>query len=156
MNNAFKRCGLDNVLVALRCDVDHFPLVMDALRAMDIGGYVITMPFKELVAAHIDELRDEARISGSVNCIENDNGRLIGYNTDCKGFWDAILEKNRGDGEIPIRKLFLFGMGGVARAVTTKAALQGEGDCRVNREEKYPASKATKPLSKRSGKRFWT
>jgi shikimate dehydrogenase len=125
MNNAFKRYGLDNAMVAFRCDIAHFNVVMEAFRSLDVAGYVITMPFKETVVAYLDELRDEARLSGSVNCIQNNNGKLIGYNTDSKGFWGAIREKNRGIDAIQVKKLFLLGMGGLAKAVATEAALQG-------------------------------
>jgi shikimate dehydrogenase len=125
MNSSFRRLGLDNVFVAMRCDAAHVGVVMEALRAIDLAGYVITMPLKEIVAPYLDELCGEAKISGAVNCIQNDGGRLVGHNTDSKGFWSAIQEKNAGDSGIKVNKLFILGMGGLAKAVATEAAMQG-------------------------------
>jgi shikimate dehydrogenase len=73
--------------------------------------------------------------------VHNENGRLIGYNTDSIGFWKAVQEKNPD--QKPIKKAFLMGMGGFARAAAAQMALQGVGEIVVaNRlsEENYVAS----------------
>ena len=125
MNSSFRRLGLDNVFVAMHCAVEDIDVVMKALRAINLSGYVVTMPLKERVVPYLDEMRDEAEISGVVNCIQNDNGRLIGHNTDSKGFWAAIQEKNTDAHPIKVDNLFILGMGGLAKAVAIQAAMQG-------------------------------
>ena len=150
MNASFRRLGLDNVFVAMRCDAAHIGVVMEALRVIDLGGYVITTPLKEIVTQYLDELCGEAKISGAVNCIQNSGGRLVGYNTDSMGFWSAIQEKNTGNGAITVNKLFLFGMGGLAKAVATQAAMQGVRNIAVvNRVEELAVIESFKAFSKK-------
>ncbi|QAT48782.1 shikimate dehydrogenase [Caproiciproducens sp. NJN-50] len=126
MNKAFLRNGMDRVLVAMRCNTENVDCVMKALRSIDLKGYVVTMPLKERMSGYLDGLRDEAAITGAVNCICNENGKLIGYNTDSIGFWNAVMEKNTA--RKAIRKVFVLGMGGLAKAVVAQTALQGVTD----------------------------
>jgi len=134
MNRAFVRAGLDNVFLALKCGRDDVDLVLPALRKIDLKGYVFTMPIKELAAEYLDELRDEALITGAVNCVENRQGTLIGHNTDSLGSWTAILEKV--EDPQAIKHMFVLGMGGFSKAAVCQAALQGVREFTVcNRAE---------------------
>ena len=66
-----------------------------------------------------DELADSALRYNSVNCIKNDNGKLIGYNTDCDGF----LRSAEG---LPIGgKVAVLGCGGVGRMIAIEVARHG-------------------------------
>lgn len=123
MNRSFERMGLDCVFLALKCDVGDVDVMMRALKNAELQGYVFTMPVKEKMTPYLDELREEAEITGAVNCVQNQSGRLIGYNTDSLGFWSAVQEKNQGG--VKIKKVFLMGMGGFAKAAAVQAALQG-------------------------------
>ena len=67
----------------------------------------------------MDELADSAERYNSVNCIKNDNGKLIGYNTDCDGF----LRSAEG---LPIGgNVAILGCGGVGRMIAIETALHG-------------------------------
>lgn len=123
MNYSFAQLGLDNVFVAMRCPKDRVDLVMRALAEIDLAGYVITMPLKELVAPYLDESRGAAKTCGAVNCIQNLSGRLIGHNTDSIGFWSAVQEKKPSTQAV--EKVFILGMGGLGKAVAAQAALEG-------------------------------
>lgn len=69
------------------------------------------MPNKQIVAPYLDELSKEARLCGSVNCVYNENGKLIGYNTDGHGFVETL----RSNGvKIEGAKMTLIGTGGVS------------------------------------------
>jgi shikimate dehydrogenase len=75
------------------------------------------------VLAYLDELSEEARLIGAVNTIEVRKGRLIGHNTDGRGFLRSLREQGGLD---PKGKKFLFiGSGGAARAVSFSLALAG-------------------------------
>jgi shikimate dehydrogenase len=52
------------------------------MKSLDIKGLSITIPFKSSVLPLLDEIDGLAERIGAVNTIVNDNGRLIGYNTD--------------------------------------------------------------------------
>ena len=61
------------------------------IRRYQMFGINLSMPYKEQVISYLDELSDEARLIGAVNTVVNENGNLIGYNTDGKGFLRACL-----------------------------------------------------------------
>ncbi|MEI6638672.1 MAG: shikimate dehydrogenase [Chlorobium sp.] len=91
-------------------------LVGDALRgarALGIGGFSVTIPYKKTVVPFLDELSDEAASIQAVNTIVNDNGRLIGHNTDIGGFAAPLLPYSES---ITGQSVALFGAGGAALA----------------------------------------
>lgn len=59
---------------------------------------------------HLDALADEADVIGAVNTVVNDNGCLVGYNTDGKGFM-------MGGIRMAGQKVVMLGSGGVARTM---------------------------------------
>ena len=104
MNASFRRFGMDCVFLALKCGKKDADCVMKALRCVDLAGYVFTMPMKEAVGEYLDEWKDEALLTGAVNCVLNKDGYLTGYNTDSMGFWTAV-EKNAIQKELSGRSL---------------------------------------------------
>lgn len=93
------------------------------LRAFDMRGINLTIPHKVAVLAHLDQLSSEAELIGAVNTVVRDGDRLIGRNTDGKGF----LRSLRNDARIePSGKRFaILGAGGAARAIGVELALAG-------------------------------
>ena len=77
------------------------------------------MPYKEQVIPYLDKLSDEARLIGAVNTVVNENGNLIGYNTDGKGFLSACLLL-----QFQV-KMTLLGAGGAAKSILAQAILDG-------------------------------
>ncbi len=123
MNSFFDRLEMDCVFIALPANLETFDKVMETMRLVNLKGYVFTMPVKELALKFMDELSSEAEIIGAVNCAVNIGGKLVGYNTDSIGFWNAVQEKNAE--KMLIRKAFVMGAGGFARAAVAQAAIQG-------------------------------
>lgn len=84
-----------------------------------LRGLNVTIPHKQAVIKLVDELGESALRYNSVNCINNDNGRLIGYNTDCDGFL-------RSAELLPIGgNVAILGCGGVGRMIAIETALHG-------------------------------
>ena len=82
-------------------------------------GMNVTIPHKQAVIPLMDELGESARRYNSVNCIKNENGRLIGYNTDCDGFL-------RSAELLPISgNVVILGCGGVGRMIAIETAIHG-------------------------------
>jgi len=52
------------------------------------------MPYKEKVCSKLDSLSEEAALIGAVNTVHNKDNKLIGYNTDGKGFYKALKSAN--------------------------------------------------------------
>ena len=87
---------------------------IEALRGLNV-----TIPHKQAVIALVDELGESAQRYNSVNCINNDNGKLIGYNTDCDGFL-------RSAEQLPIGgNVAILGCGGVGRMIAIEVARHG-------------------------------
>ncbi|MBQ8298053.1 MAG: shikimate dehydrogenase [Ruminococcus sp.] len=96
----------------------------DFLRSID--GFNITIPHKVAVIDLIDEMADSAKRYNSVNCVDNKNGKLIGYNTDCDGF--LLSAKANG---LPLGgKVLLIGCGGVGRMIAIETVRHG-GDLTI-------------------------
>lgn len=82
-------------------------------------GMNVTIPHKQSVIRLMDELGDSAKRYNSVNCIKNENGRLVGYNTDCDGFLRSVEL-------LPISEnVVILGCGGVGRMMAIETALHG-------------------------------
>lgn len=86
-----------------------------------LAGFNITIPHKISIIDHCDELAESAKRYNSVNCIDNKNGVLTGYNTDCDGFLQTIRAM---EAKLSGRVL-LIGCGGVGRMMAIEAALAG-------------------------------
>jgi len=121
---AYKKLGIDAVFLVFDVTEPDLPNVIGAFRAMK--GWIsttVTMPLKQAVIPYLDELSDEARLIGSVNMITKESdGRLVGHNTDGKGFMNN-LEKNGVT--VKGATMTLVGPGGAGSAIFVQAALDG-------------------------------
>lgn len=86
-----------------------------------LSGYNVTIPHKIGIIDYIDRLDKTAEKYHSVNCVDNKNGVLTGYNTDVDGFLRS-LSANGGklDG-----KVLLLGAGGVGRMMAIETCCAG-------------------------------
>lgn len=121
-NAAFDALDLDYEYLAFEVGQDTLAQAVEGLKVLGVKGFSVTMPNKQVVAPYLDELSKEARLCGSVNCVHNENGKLIGYNTDGHGFVETL--RNNGV-KIEGAKMTLIGTGGVSAAACTQAALDG-------------------------------
>lgn len=122
-NAAFAKIGVEGCYVPFAV---HPGSLGDAVRSiirLGIRGVNITVPHKEKVLPFLDELAEDARLIGAVNTIEVVRGKLIGHNTDGRGFVRSLRE---AAGFRPRGKAFLMvGTGGAARAISFSLALAG-------------------------------
>ncbi|WP_233856196.1 shikimate dehydrogenase family protein [Paraburkholderia sp. HD33-4] len=110
-NAAYRALGIDYTFVSF--GVDDAALAVQSIRTLGIRGMNVTMPHKQTVIAHLDALDETAREIGAVNTIDNRDGYLTGYNTDCTGAVRALEEVTRLAGQ----RVALLGAGGAARAI---------------------------------------
>lgn len=109
------------------CEYRNFELpTIDSLPQMlaenpALCGFNVTIPYKREVFAYLDEVSDEAREIGAVNCVKRIDGRLVGYNTDVDGI-RATLDALIG-GARPAT--LLLGTGGASQAVQYVLAERG-------------------------------
>ena len=81
-NFSFRHHNLDYAYMAFDIKEDQVPAALDAIRLFKMRGANVTMPCKNEVAKHMDELSPAARIIGAVNTIVNEDGKLVGHITD--------------------------------------------------------------------------
>ena len=119
-NPHFTDMGVDAVLVPLHIPEEKLDRCIRGLASMpNMGGVCVTIPHKMKLAELCDELGTAARITGAVNAVRFDDGRLIGDNFDGAGFVAGCL----GEGiEIKGRKILMLGAGGAARAIAAALA----------------------------------
>jgi shikimate dehydrogenase len=113
-NTAFEALGLPCVYTIF--NILSPELVEDALkgsRALGIAGFNVTIPFKKTVVPLLDELSPGARAIGAVNTIVNNDGKLVGYNTDINGFATPLMPMAATIWNKPV---CIFGSGGAALA----------------------------------------
>lgn len=117
-NRLFELSGMTDCSYEL---IDITPEDIAASRPLieEYKGMNVTIPHKQAVIALMNELGESAKRYNSVNCIKNDDGRLIGYNTDCDGFL-------RSAELLPISgNVVILGCGGVGRMMAIETALHG-------------------------------
>jgi len=82
--------------------------------SLGLSGANVTVPHKEEAYKACDEVRGFAKTVGVVNTLINENGKLIGYNTDADGFMYAIEEFGA------IKNILILGAGGTAKALASR------------------------------------
>src|SRR5512142_1631569 len=90
-------------------------------RAMGFRGFNCTIPHKVAVLPLLDALGESAALMGAVNCVVRRGDRLVGENTDGKGFLEALRPLRDPAGA----RVLVLGAGGAARAVAVELALAG-------------------------------
>lgn len=121
-NESFRVLGLDYAYLAFDVSPEQLKSVVEGLKFMNVRGYNLTMPHKNLICEYVDHLSDAARLSHSVNTVVNDNGVLTGHTTDGIGYMRAVEDAGYS---IIGKKMTLLGAGGASSSVLVQAALDG-------------------------------
>lgn len=120
---AFQALGLNWRYLTIEVPPGALKDAIAGVRAFGMRGINLTIPHKVAVIECLDELTPEAQVIGAVNTVRREGARLIGENTDGKGFLrglrvDAQLDPKGKRGVV-------LGAGGAARAIVTELALAG-------------------------------
>lgn len=127
-NHCFQKFGLDWAYLAFDIPLEKTEEAVQALRTLNARGANVTMPCKNAVIPYLDELTPAAKAIQAVNTIVNEDGRLIGYNTDGCGYTQNL---RRNGVEVGGKKIVLLGGGGAASAIAIQAALEGAAEIAV-------------------------
>ena len=120
---AYDALGLNYRYITMLVKKDDFPDAFRAVKAVNMKGVNLTMPYKLQVIPYLDELTQAAEIIGAVNTvIVREDGTLLGENTDGKGFVEALA---RAGFSTEGKKISILGAGGAARAIAVECALAG-------------------------------
>lgn len=147
---AFRQVGMDWVYLAWPVEPADLGDAIAGLRALGGLGANVTMPHKETVMAHLDELSGDARVVGAVNTIQRIGRRLVGHNTDVDGF-RHFLDGDAGLDAAGTRALIL-GAGGAARAVVRALDGLGASEIAVAARDVDKGSKLVSLATRASGR----
>jgi shikimate dehydrogenase len=123
---AFRALGLSWRYLTIEVPSAKLREAIVGIRALGMRGANLTIPHKVAVIEHLDHIAPDAALIGAVNTIRREGDRLIGENTDGKGFLsglrlDAGLEPKG-------KSAVILGAGGAARAIVTELALAGASE----------------------------
>ncbi len=114
-NAAFEYLGLDYIYVPFKVLERDLTNAVRGARAFNLKGFNVTIPHKVSIIKFLGAVDFRARKIGAVNTVVNDEGKLLGYNTDGLGALAALRE----EGIDPEgRKILILGAGGASRAIT--------------------------------------
>ena len=118
---AYRHHGLDWRYLTIEVAPSDLKDAVRGARVMGFRGFNCTIPHKVAVIQHLDGLGDSASLMGAVNCVVRRGDKLIGENTDGKGFVKSLRELIDPTG----KHVVMFGAGGAARAIGVEVALAG-------------------------------
>lgn len=101
----------------LNFELEDLTTIKEVLKDKTIKGLNVTIPYKKDIFAYLDEVSDEAKAIGAVNVIklirENNQLKLVGYNSDIFGFKESIRPLLK-----PFhQKALVLGTGGASNAI---------------------------------------
>jgi shikimate dehydrogenase len=118
---AFRHHGLDWRYLTIEVAPADLGAAVAGTRAMGFRGFNCTIPHKVAVIPFLDELGESATLMGAVNCVVRRGSKLVGENTDGKGFLESLRPLRDPHGA----RVLILGAGGAARAVAVELALAG-------------------------------
>ena len=118
---AFRHHGLPWRYLTIEVAPGDLAAAVAGARAMGFRGFHCTIPHKVAVIAHLDERGESAARMGAVNCVVRRGDRLVGENTDGKGFLESLRPLRDPAGA----RVLVLGAGGAARAIAVELALAG-------------------------------
>lgn len=130
----FQQAALDYHKLDIRYELwetnpDQLQGVVNDLRKPQNMGANVTVPYKEAVLPLLDRVDDLAVSVGAVNTIVKKGEKLVGYNTDVRGFVEALHREKRFDPSG--KRAVILGAGGAARAAGFALVQDGAGSLAI-------------------------
>ena len=111
----FKKYNIEANYSFLNLDEKNLKDVVKKVKARELNGINITLPFKQKIIPFVDQLINDAKFTNSVNTIFlNEDNILIGENTDVFGLQAAYLKEITNAEN---KNALIIGAGGVSPSV---------------------------------------
>ncbi|QEM68322.1 shikimate dehydrogenase [Geobacter sp. FeAm09] len=146
-NAALQEGGLDGVYVPFDVPPERLGEAVAGLGALGVRGVNVTIPHKTAIIPYLDGLDESAAAAGAVNTVNNEGGRLIGYNTDGDGLVRALAEECAFIPEQ--RTVVIIGAGGAARGAIAAICRAGARRIIVANRSRDRAEALTEALGER-------
>ncbi len=133
-NRGYSLLGLDYMYIPLKVNASELESMLKIVRD-NCKGCSVSMPHKKRVYELVDERDVSAERTGAVNTILNQDGRLIGFNTDYTGAGKLLNES-----DVFGKRVVLLGAGGVAHALGAAVLDKGANLYVMNRTREHAES----------------
>jgi len=121
-NEIFKILYKNSIYLAFNIEDNKLKDTIDGFKAINIQGFNVTIPYKKTIIEYLDDLSPEAKMLEAVNTVKNQDGKLIGYNTDGQGFLQTLIDNGI---DIKDKNVLLLGAGGAAYAIGITLSMNG-------------------------------
>jgi len=113
-------------------EIEQLEQAIITKQLKQLAGFNVTTPHKENIINYLDEITTEAKAIGAVNCVKNESGLLVGYNTDYIGFYRSLkpLLKNH-------KNALVLGSGGASKAIIYALKIANINYSIVSRNSKF-------------------
>ena len=130
-NPRFKAAGLNGVLVPLDVLPEAFETTVRGLMALaNLGGLIVTVPYKVRAMALVDEILPTGRTVGAINAMRRrPGGGWAGDMFDGRGLVAGLAAEGLS---VAGRRVLLIGTGGAGSAVATGRPIAAGHDVIVN------------------------
>ena len=143
-NYWFEKNNIDANYSKRKIDKNKIQEVISEIRDKKLDGINVTVPFKSDVIPFLDTLSEESKITQSVNTIYKHDDKLIGHNTDIKGF---ELSLNETQFNPKNKTVFILGAGGVVPSIIYALEKLGVSKIIVSNRTKQKAENLKKYFS---------
>jgi len=124
LEKAFEAARLDWRFLTFEVSPLELEAALRGARIFDFHGIMLAPPHRSQVQPYLEEIGDAARISGQVNCIQQKEGRLHGYNTEGR----ALRQLLQQAGSLKDSRVTILGSGRLARAIGAELSIVGVGE----------------------------
>ena len=143
-NYWFKKNNIDANYSKRKIDKSEIHKIITEIKDNKLDGINVTVPFKSDVIPFLDTLSEESQITQSVNTIYIYDKKLVGHNTDIKGF-ELSLKETQFD--LKNKSIFILGAGGVVPSIIYALGKLGVSKITVSNRTKQKAENLKKNFS---------
>ena len=143
-NYWFEKNNIDANYDRKKIDKSEIQEIISEIREGKLDGINVTVPFKSDVIPFLDTLSKESQITQSVNTIYKQDKKIIGHNTDIKGFELSLKETQFN---LENKTIFILGSGGVVPSIIYVLEKLGTSKIIVSNRTKQKTEKLKKYFS---------
>ncbi|WP_163970065.1 shikimate dehydrogenase [Oceanobacillus halotolerans] len=115
--NLLKKAVLEGTYTLYNIPVESFSREIEKLKGIQLDGFNVTVPYKQAIMRHLDEVDSTAKRVEAVNTVACRNGKWIGYNTDGSGYIRSLRDAYPDIFLNKSIRIILIGAGGAARGI---------------------------------------
>lgn len=142
-NTGFRAVNIQGTYGVKEVNQDNLASEFSRLRESSMLGINLSMPNKIVAVNYVDELSDVSQLVGAINTVVNQNGYLIGHNTDGIGFAKGLESKGYS---LENKSFVILGCGGAALAIISHLAILGVAKISVIKRKNTTYRAAEKKL----------